>query len=189
MKRTMLLTLLLVVAGAFSVYAQQDDYYVENYKPEPQYDYYPESKFMFGFGIGFDYGGFGGRLAALPAKAVLLFAGFGYNLNDLGYNLGGSLRLLPDKKVCPLLDFMYGYNAVILVDGADEYNKTYYGPSMGGGIELRSKSNNNFFKFSLLVPFRSQDFHDDMDFLKSNPNIQISEPLPIAISLGYHYTF
>jgi len=42
----------------------------------------------------------------------------------------------------------------------------------------------------LVVPFRSKSFHDDWDNIKNNPGIDIqSEPLPVAISIGYHFAF
>src|SRR5687768_8932303 len=101
-----------------------------------QYEWEEEEyKANFGFGMGISYGGFGGRLSVLPAKQVALFAAGGYNLNGFGYNLGAEVRLLPGKKVVPVLLAMYGYNGVIVVRGAEQYNKTYYGPTMGGGVE------------------------------------------------------
>jgi hypothetical protein len=41
---------------------------------------------------------------------------------------------------------------------------------------------------SLIVPFRSQAFHDDWDSIKQNSSISIeSDPLPVAFSIGYHF--
>jgi hypothetical protein len=120
-----------------------------------------------------------------PVKWVALFGAIGYNLNGAGYNGGLVFRVLPDKKVCPYVTGMYGYNAVIVIEGLSERNKTYFGPSLGGGIELRMR-NRNFWNFGLLFPFRSAEFRDDFDDLKNNPSIEITEPLPVQISVGYH---
>src|SRR5688572_12405860 len=89
----------------------------------------PSSPVNLGLGLGLGYGGTGLRLSALPIKNVSLFGAAGYNLVKVGFNFGGAIRLLPDKRVTPTLVGMYGYNAVIVVQGAEEFNKTYYGPS------------------------------------------------------------
>lgn len=141
-----------------------------------------------GFGLGLGYGGIGGRLTAWPAKPVGLFAGVGYNLNSAGWNLGGILRVLPDKKVRPILVAMYGYNGVIVIVDAPEKNKTYYGASFGGGIELHQRNGQNYFNFELIFPVRKQQFHDDIRSL-SNSGISISEPPPFTIGIGYHFKF
>ncbi|MBL7847527.1 MAG: hypothetical protein JNL40_08675 [Cyclobacteriaceae bacterium] len=149
------------------------------------------SKGDFGLGIGLDYGGFGGRVAFHPAPKVGLFGGLGYNLAGAGYNVGAAWRISPDKQTCPTLGVMYGYNGVIVVEGASQYNKIYYGPSLAAGLEFHSKrKNGNYFNVELVVPFRPQAFTDDLNTLKNNPAIQFkNEPWPVAISLGYHWAF
>ncbi len=145
------------------------------------------SKVNLGLGMGLDYGGFGGRISFVPTKNFALFGGFGYNLLGLGYNVGGTYRILPDKRICPTISAMYGYNAVIKISGASELDKTYYGPSFSLGIEFRPQ-NKGYWNVELIVPVRSKDYQDDMDAIKDNPSIELkSEPLPIAISVGYHF--
>jgi hypothetical protein len=145
-------------------------------------------KFNVGLGIGLDYGGIGGRVEFLPVKQLGLFAGLGYPLVDFGYNLGARFRVLPDKRICPSVGVMYGYNGVIKVQNMDEYNKLYYGPSMSGGVEIKSKNNSNFFNIELVLPFRDQSFYDDWDKIKQLPNMTVkSEPIPLAFSIGYHF--
>jgi hypothetical protein len=145
------------------------------------------SKVNLGLGMGLDYGGFGGRFSFVPAKNFALFAGFGYNLLDLGYNVGGTFRMLPDKRICPTISAMYGYTAVIKIDGAAQFNKTYYGPSFSFGIEFRPQ-NKGYWNLELIVPVRPKEYHDTMDALKDDPDIEIkSEPLPIGICVGYHF--
>jgi hypothetical protein len=148
----------------------------------------PESPLNVGLGLGMDYGGLGVKFSAFPVKYFGLFGGAGYNLVKAGLNGGAILRVLPAKKVCPYVTGMYGYNGVILVQNADQYNKVYYGPTFGGGIELHFRSNQNFMNFGLLVPLRSQKFYDDWDVVKSLPGItNVSDPLPFGISIGYHF--
>lgn len=84
---------------------------------------------------------------------------------------------------------MYGYNAVIIVEGMKEQSKTYYGPSFGGGIELKVGRKSNFFVFELWVPVRSQEYRDDIDALLNNAGVEVTEATPVAISVGYNFRF
>src|SRR5262245_51836258 len=121
--------------------------------------------------------------------SIALFGCLGYNFETAGFNAGAKLRLLPDKKVVPMIIAMYGYNGVIVVYGADQYNKTYYGPSIDNGIESHSRNDENFFTFELFIPFRPTSFDRDINALQNNPSIDIGEPLPFTFSVGYHFKF
>lgn len=139
-----------------------------------------------GFGGGLDYGGLGMHASYLPTKHVALFAGVGYNLNSIGYNFGAELKFPNEKRVNPYLIGMYGYNAVLQVEGYTNSETTYYGPSFGGGAQIKFKhSANSFLQVGILVPIRPQVFHDAIDDLKL-AGYQVKDPLPIAISIGYH---
>src|SRR5687768_14823901 len=74
-----------------------------------------QSQVYFGLGAGFDYGGLGLKAEFLPAKWIGIFAGGGYNLADPAFNVGFSLKALPDKRVNPMFMAMYGYNAAIRI--------------------------------------------------------------------------
>jgi hypothetical protein len=141
-----------------------------------------------GLGGGIDYGGFGGRLTFVPSERVEFFGALGYNLLGVGLNAGVDFRLQPRSRICPYLGVMYGYNAVIKIKGAEMYNQTYYGPSFNFGLEFWSAKRPNFFNLELIVPIRSTEYHSDIRNLKNNPLIVFSsEPIPIAISIGYHF--
>lgn len=173
--------MLLTSCFAFGQANEDKNEYDENYE-------FPEStnlKANLGLGLGLDYGGIGGKLSILPAPNFAISAGFGWNINGLGWNAGLSYLFLPEKKVNPFATFMYGYNAVIVVEGLDRENKTYYGPTIGGGIQLTTKRE-NFWSFGLMIPFRSAEYRDHIKRLDNNPDIELTPPLPFAISVGYH---
>ena len=168
---------------SYGCLAQEDDYYkVSSIKAE--------SKVNIGLGIGLDYGGIGGRITFLPIKRVGVFASLGYALVEVGYNVGAQLRIIPDNRLCPTIGLMYGYNGVIKVQNASGFDKMYFGTSLSAGLEIHFKGKPNYLNVELVVPFRSKTFYDDWDRVKQLPNISIqADPLPIAISIGYHFAF
>jgi hypothetical protein len=152
----------------------------------PEQPVYP--KFNLGFGVGIDYGGIGTRVTLLATDKIEFFGAVGYNLLSAGFNVGAEYRLITKSLFCPYIGAMYGYNGVIKVTGIEEYNKIYYGPSFSAGLEFWLKKRPSFFNLELILPLRSQAYHDAINNLKNNPNIVFeSEPLPIAISLGFHF--
>lgn len=152
-------------------------------KEQPQFYNY-----NLGLGAGLDYGGFGGRISYLPIKEASLFIGIGYAMVDVGYNIGTSWRITPDKPVCFFLGAMYGYNGVIKINGASQYDKLYYGPSFDVGMEIRSGKMKNFLNLEFIVPVRPNKFYDDWNAIKKNPQIKVqSEPLSFGYSIGYHF--
>ena len=92
---------------------------------------------------------------AVPSLNKLLQAG--YNIVGLGYNFGVSLKALPNQRVCPYLIEMYGYNAVIKITGLSGYDKIYYGPSAGLGLEIWNRRRFNYFNFEFILPFRPKE--------------------------------
>ncbi|HOX84343.1 MAG TPA: hypothetical protein PLS08_15045, partial [Chryseolinea sp.] len=107
-----------------------------------------------GVGLGIDYGGIGAKFTFLPVQKFGFFGSLGYNLIGLGFNAGATYRFIPTKSVCPTLGAMYGYNGVIKVEGGNESNKIYYGPSFSAGVELKSRGSSNFWNFELILPLR-----------------------------------
>ena len=145
-----------------------------------------------GPGIGFDYGGFGANLMVYPQKNIGIFLGGGYALAGFGYNAGIKLRLSPDKgtSVIPFLTAMYGYNAAVVVTDNTQYNKLFYGPTLGIGIDIRSKkpSSKGYLSLALMIPLRSSDAQAYMDLLKSSYGISFSNDLiPVGFSIGYKF--
>lgn len=143
-------------------------------------------KFSAGFGAGLDFGGLGTRVAYLPIEHIGLFGGLGYNLDLIGYNVGAQVRL-PAKQITGYFTAMYGYNAVLIV--SDFKSKTtYYGPTVGAGLEIKpGKTMNSFFSVELLLPFRPKAYHNAVDALRVI-GYEV-RALPIGISIGYHFKF
>ena len=145
-----------------------------------------------GIGIGLDYGGVGLNFLAYPQKNIGLFAGVGYAAAGIGYNVGTKIRLLSHKKssrTVPFFMAMYGYNAVIVVTNESQYNKFFYGPTIGIGCDLHSRhKENGYLSMALLVPIRSQEITDYINELENNAGVSFSETLlPVAFSIGYTF--
>jgi hypothetical protein len=154
--------------------------------PAPENAVFP--KFNIGLGGGIDYGGFGGRATILVTDKIEFFGAVGYNLLSVGFNAGAEYRFIPASRVCPYLGAMYGYNAVIKVEGLDDYNKVYYGPSFSAGLEIWSKKRPTFLNLEIILPLRSQEYHDAITSLKNNPSVVFTaEPIPVAFSVGFHF--
>ncbi|MGZ3851842.1 MAG: hypothetical protein ACXVBJ_08845 [Flavisolibacter sp.] len=149
-----------------------------------------QQKAFFGFGAGIDYGGLGLRGEYLASKNLGIFAGFGYNLVDPAFNAGLSVKLMPGKKVVPVIVGTYGYNAVIKLKYGDgnSVGWSYYGPSFGAGCEFYDRNGRNKWLLEIFVPVRNSSFHDKYDELKAqgvefNPDI-----LPVTFTVGYNFS-
>lgn len=145
-----------------------------------------------GPGIGFDYGGFGANLMVYPQKNIGIFFGGGYAIAGFGYNAGIKLRLSPDKGtvVNPFFTAMYGYNAAVYIADNTEFNKIFYGTTLGVGIDIRSKkpSSKGFWSLTLMVPLRSADAQNYIDYLKNQYGASfVSDLIPIGFSVGYKF--
>lgn len=143
-----------------------------------------------GIGLGLDYGGIGIKAEFVLADWLGVFGGFGYNLISPVYNAGASFKLMPQKKATPVILAMYGYNAGLKIKNVSPFgqneilSKTYYGFTAGAGVEVGYGTKGNKACFSILVPFRSKEFHDTYDDFK-NRGYEFKPPvLPIAITIG-----
>jgi hypothetical protein len=146
----------------------------------------------FGFGLGMDYGGLIGlNLTVYPLKNIGLFGAAGYALIGVGYNVGIKLRWIPENeyyKVCPFAEIMYGYNAVIKVTNADQYNKMFYGITWGAGLDF--KRGDGGWSLALLIPIRGPEVANYENDLQKNHNVKITQQLlPVAFSVGYKIYF
>jgi hypothetical protein len=144
----------------------------------------------FGLGAGLDYGGLGLKTEVNLLKNLGVFGGLGYNLESVGYNVGLQAKLNSQTNVVPVFAAMYGYNAVIFIIDNEGLTETYYGFSLGGGVDFKLPRNpNHFFSIKMLIPARSQAFKDDFNAIRNSRLVEISEPWPVNFSFGYHFRF
>jgi hypothetical protein len=148
----------------------------------------PADMISVGLGGGLDYGGFGANLLFYPQENIGVFGGVGYALAGLGYNVGAKFRLTTLKtKLNPYAQAMYGYNAAITIIGAKDYNKLFYGPTVGLGIDLRP-GKVGYWSFGILLPIRSNEVQEYIDNLVNTGVIESDLfMLPIGISFGYRF--
>jgi hypothetical protein len=144
-----------------------------------------------GLGLGMDYGGIGSSVLIYPQKNIGFFAGLGYAM-EIGFNIGCKLRLIGDKHTSHLYPYllgMYGYNAIIVVSNNKQYNKTFYGPTLGFGCDLRSSpKKRSYWTFAVLIPIRGSEVENYMDDLKNNNGVIFKNNLfPITISIGHRF--
>ncbi len=152
----------------------------------------PMDRLSIGLGAGLDYGGFGGNLTYYLVESVGLFGGVGYALAGVGFNAGLKYRYIPKKpeaRVRPFALAMYGYNAAIVVLNASQYNKMFYGPTFGAGIDFLSKpQKRGYWSLGVFVPLRKDEVEVYMEDLENNHGADFSNSLfPVTVSIGYKF--
>jgi len=141
-----------------------------------------------GIGLGMDHGGIGLNLSVYPIKYIGVILGGGYNLVGAGLNAGLKLRIFSDRTT-PYFSVMYGYNAVIKVQNLDQFNKTFYGTTVGFGADIRiNPAKKNYIGLGVLIPFRSSSVETYMNDLRNNYGITFKSGFfPIGFSLSYRF--
>ncbi len=147
-------------------------------------------KVSLGAGMGMDFGGFGGNLLVYPQRNIGLFGGIGYAFAGTGYNIGAKIRFVSENTRSKAAFYglaMYGYNAAIAVSNATEFNKLFYGPTIGFGFDYKTHpSKKGYWTFAVLLPIRSSDVDDYIKDLEDHHSIEFKNALmPIGITLGY----
>lgn len=141
-----------------------------------------------GLGFGQDYGGFGANATVYLQKNIGIFGGVGYALAGTGYNVGIKLRQLPKHgtaNIRPFLEAMYGYNAAIHVANDNSYDRIFYGPTVGLGIDIMGSGQKGYLSLAVLVPIRSTDVDVYVDELRNGYVNFKNSLLPITFSIGY----
>ncbi|MCP1997326.1 hypothetical protein [Flavobacterium sp. HSC-61S13] len=154
--------------------------------PTPSYN--DPNKVFMGLGFGLDYGGIGAKIEYLPIKNIGVFAGLGYNLSELGWNVGASYKIKATERLSVNPMILYGYNAVIKVDGAPQYDMVSYGMTYGVNLDIYVGKKGNKISAGLFVPVRSEKFNDNYDAVKNDRYVKMdSELFPITVGVGYNW--
>lgn len=139
-----------------------------------------------GVGLGLDYGGFGARGTFYLTPHIDLFIAAGYAIADLGTNAGLIFQIAPKAMVHPTFSIMYGYNTALIIVGAPQLDKLYYGASAGVGIKIRVARVHNI-HFSLILPRRPPEYFADTGPLRVTYSIQA--PPDFLFSIGVLFGF
>jgi len=149
--------------------------------------------FDLGIGLGCDYSGLGIKFSYLPIPYFSTFVSGGFAFVDLAWNIGISYHLIPKTSknvLSPHIKAMYGYNEIIWLFDAKEYNSIYYGFTPGIGVEYRFGENKKYrIDVDINFPIRSQEYKDDFKIIDDDPDVDIKNPLPFAFAIGYHWEF
>lgn len=143
-----------------------------------------------GIASGQDAGGLiGVRFTVWPTSFLSVWAGAGWALIKPSYNAGLELRLPTNGRVSPFVVAMTGYNAIIKIQGADQLNNIFFGPTVGAGLMVQRKRGTNYWRFSVNLPFRSTEMIDYYESLKQRPDIEFTQALvPFTVGIGYHFS-
>ncbi|MGV3636493.1 MAG: hypothetical protein ACO1NQ_02475 [Flavobacteriales bacterium] len=150
----------------------------------------PYRGFFLGVGMGQDVGGLpGARATYWVAPYLSGFVGGGWAFVGGGWNAGVELRMPAEGRTQPFVTGMYGYNGIIRIEGLEKLNGIYLGPTVGGGIMVRQRQGRNYWRFSLNLPFRSQEMLDAWETIKARPDVTIeSDLLPVTVGVGFHFS-
>jgi hypothetical protein len=173
-------------------YINMSDISVIKYEKQPAPVDTTPPRTSLGIGIGMDYGGFGGSLLVYLQRNLGIFGGTGYAIAGFGYNVGAKFRFITEKSTSKIQAYalvMYGYNTAIAITNATEYNKLFYGPTLGFGVDFNSRSRNSgYWSLAVVVPIRSEAVNNYIDDLKNNHGVTFKNTLlPIGISIGYRF--
>lgn len=151
-------------------------------------------KTSIGIGFGQDYGGYGANFSYYPIKNLGIFGGGGWAMVGLGYNVGMKFRFstnLETAKSYIYLLGMYGYNATINISNQSSFNKIFYGPSAGIGINSKFASDSRIsISIAIIYPFRLPEVDNYLyDLKKKHRVVLTTNLLPVTFSLGVVFPF
>ncbi|MEL7145738.1 MAG: hypothetical protein AAFO69_05185 [Bacteroidota bacterium] len=144
----------------------------------------------FGMGVGLDYGTIGFRGSYNLANNFSIFLGLGYQFAGIGHNIGLQKDFKSKRATQFFLRAMHGSNAAIKINGLDEYNSTFVGTTVGGGIKVNSiKKTGNFWDFGLMVPFTNELYRLTRDTAANDPRVEnFVKSWPVTLSVGYNWS-
>ncbi|HLY68934.1 MAG TPA: hypothetical protein VKR53_04350 [Puia sp.] len=186
------LILTAVIPLLFSACAHAQDSSFFSLPVEVQ-DTVPVDKLAVGIGGGYEYGGIGANVIYFLTKGLGVFAGAGYPLTGFGYNAGFKLRIVVDQSSATFMPYivaMYGYNGTIVIPEFQQKNKTFYGATVGAGIDYRpGNSRFGYLSASVYIPFRDITMKEYAEYLNYTYGITYSTGriFPLSASIGYKF--
>lgn len=175
----------------FCVFAKAQDSSFLSIQPAST-DTVPVDKLSVGLGGGYEFGGLGGNITYYLTRGIGVFFGAGYPLTGFGYNAGFKFRIVVDESSAtymPYLLAMYGYNATVVVPSYRQKDKTFYGVTIGAGIDFRpGNSKFGYISAAVYVPIRS-GVKEYVNFLNYTYGITYSTSriYPLSASIGYKF--
>jgi len=145
----------------------------------------------FGLGMGLDYGGIGINYTTYLQKNIGLFGGIGYSLFEASFNVGLKGRLISKGNpptINPFFTGMYGKNSFVYIKNATEFNKSFKGISVGGGLDIYlGRKKNGYWTFALLLPFDNSKQEEYINYLEQRYGARFrkNNDLVLFISIGY----
>jgi hypothetical protein len=191
MKRQILIAVMLLLA----LFAKSQDTSSYSLPVAPPTDTIPIDIVSVGVGGGYEFGGLGGNIIYYPTRGLGVFFGAGYTLIGFGYNAGVKIRIVTDEsadKFMPYIIAMYGYNATINYPSFPQRNMTFYGLSVGAGMDYRpGNSQFGYLSATIYVPIRStgvKDYINNEGYFYGIPYAS-SRIFPLSASIGYKFIF
>ena len=146
-----------------------------------------ETHFDIGAGAGFDYGGFGIKMNAYPNSYISLFGSTGHNTLQGTFNVGVTTRI-PKYDAVPFITAMYGYNGIVKVAKEECFDETFFGYTVGAGMEFHLYEINSYLIFSILYPFHNEAYNEKIKRFSQDENFELKRvPLDISFSVGFHH--
>lgn len=181
-----------IIIFAFTLHQVSAQDTIVNYKVIHKMELHKQD---LGVGLGLDYGGIlGAKCSFIPLPFVSVFGSVGLQVGGVGWNTGITWHILPvmsNYAFRPNIKLMYGINSAILVVGKSKYTQQFTGFTPGIGMEMRfGKHKRSGLDIDLNVPLRSPEFWSHWNEVKDDPDVEdTNEPLPVALSIGFHREF
>ncbi|MCI5057952.1 MAG: hypothetical protein MRY83_17695 [Flavobacteriales bacterium] len=158
-------------------YVRQDD--------RPTWDL---NQMNIGFGIGLDHGGLGANFTYYFNHEIGAFGALGYNLVGAGWNAGIKARHINEnhnRNVVPYVTGMYGCNSAVVIFDAPEYNRMFFGPTLGAGLDFGPRlQEKGYWSCGILLPIRYSSVNDYLDDLEIQ-GVETTDLPPITITISY----
>lgn len=141
-----------------------------------------------GIGYGIDYGGIGVKMQANINSFFKMFLALGVDNYKFSRNFGVSTNFRGENtksKISPYIQLMYGTNTNVGYGLPLGLRKMFYGPTVGGGIEIISTSGSSL-SIGMLLPYRSKEVDKYIEKLRLTRSLEFTKEFKtLEFSIGY----